>query len=94
MEHLGKAGVPCSAVLDTKDLYDDPHLNARGFVHTLEHSQHGTVRLLGWAPRMSASDVPLECAPLLGEHTDEVLTTELGLTPAETGALRDSGVVR
>jgi formyl-CoA transferase len=94
MEHLGKAGVPCSAVLDTKDLYDDPHLNARGFVHSLEHPQHGTVRLLGWAPRMSASDVPLECAPLLGEHTDEVLTTELGLTPAETGALRDSGVVR
>ena len=42
---------------------------------------------------MSASDVPLERAPLLGEHTEEVLALELGLTSEETGALRSAGVV-
>jgi formyl-CoA transferase len=94
MRHLGKAGVPCSAVLDSKDLYDDPHLVERGFVHALEHPQHGTVRLFGWAPRMSASLVPIERAPLLGEHTDEVLTGELGLETGEIASLRAAGVVR
>ncbi len=94
MAHLGAAGVPCSAVLDTKDLYDDPHLNERGFVHTLEHPHHGRVRLLGWAPRMSRSAVDLERAPLLGEHTDEVLARELGLGADELGRLRAAGIVR
>ncbi|MDJ0852937.1 MAG: CoA transferase [Myxococcota bacterium] len=93
MEHLGKAGVPCSAVLDTKDLYDDPHLEERGFVQTLEHPEHGKVRLLGWAPRMSGSAVPLERAPLLGEHTDEVLAAEVGASTEEVQKLREAGVI-
>ena len=94
MSHLGEAGVPCSAVLDTKDLYDDPHLNERGFVHEIEHPQHGNVRLLGWAPRMSKSDVPIERAPLLGEHSQDVLAAELGLGADEVASLREAGVVR
>lgn len=94
MEHLGKAGVPCSAVLDTVDLHDDAHLNERGFVHTIEHPEHGSVRLLGWAPRMSGSHVPIERAPLLGEHTEEVLAAELGVGADEVRALREAGVVR
>ena len=94
MECLGAAGVPCSAVLDTKDLYEDPHLAARGFVHEVEHPQHGRVRLLGWAPRMWASPTRIERAPLLGEHSDEVLRGELGLDAATLAGLRDRGVVR
>src|SRR5213592_1100754 len=38
MAVLGKAGVPCGAVLDTGEVLDDPHLNARGQVHTIEHA--------------------------------------------------------
>ena len=94
MALLGDAGVPCSAVLDTQDLHDDAHLNARDFVHTIDHPQHGSVRLLGWAPRMSGSRVAIERAPLLGEHTGEVLAAELGIDAEAIGALRDAGVVR
>jgi formyl-CoA transferase len=94
MTHLGEAGVPCSAVLDTKDVYDDPHLNERGFVHTIEHPQHGKVRLLGWAPRMSGSPTRIEPAPLLGEHTAEVLGKELGLEAPAIDELRSKGVIR
>ena len=94
MRVLGDAGVPCSANFDTRDLHDDPHLNERGFVKTVEHPQHGEVRLLGFPPRMSGSEVPIRPAPLLGEHTDEVLTEELGLDAAELGALREAGVLR
>ena len=93
MEILGKAGVPCSATLDTKDLHDDPHLLARGFVKTIEHPEYGEVRLLGFAPRMSASEVEIERAPLFGEHTNEVLREELGLGEAELAALHEQGVL-
>ena len=94
MRLLGEAGVPCSATLDTKDLYEDPHLLERGFVKTIDHPQHGPVRLLAFAPRMSASEVPLERAPLLGEHTHEVLNDELGLSDSELSALAEKGVLR
>lgn len=94
MEQLGKAGVPCSATLDTKDLYDDPHLNERGFVHTVEHPIHGKQRLLGWAARLSLSSVPIEAAPLLGEHTDEILMRELDLDESTLRELREAGVLR
>jgi crotonobetainyl-CoA:carnitine CoA-transferase CaiB-like acyl-CoA transferase len=93
MARLGEAGVPCSATLDTKDLFSDPHLNERGFVHHIDHPDHGNVPLLGFAPRMSGSEVAMQRAPLLGEHTDEVLAKEVSLTEAEIAALRDSGVI-
>ena len=94
MATLGAAGIPCSACLDTRELHTDPHLLARGFVRTVDHPMHGKVRLLGFAPRMSASDVPLQRAPLLGEHTQEVLGDELGLASGALDALEDAGVIR
>ena len=94
METLGAAGVPCSACLDTRELHTDPHLSARGFVHTVDHPMHGPVRLLGFAPRMSESNVPLERAPLLGEHTGDVLGGELGLESDSLDELREAGVIR
>lgn len=93
MQHLGAAGVPCSACLDTAELHRDPHLTARGFVHQIDHPVHGEVPLLGFAPRMSGSEVPIERAPLLGEHTDEVLSRDLDLGADEIASLRASGVL-
>ena len=78
MRELGEAGVPCAATMDTAELYDDPHLNARGFVKTVEHPELGPVRMLGFAPRMSANTVELVRPPTLGQHTDSVLAEELG----------------
>ncbi len=93
MRVLGEAGVPCGAVLDTQDIYENEHLNARGFVKTVEHEEWGEVQLLGWPPRMSESDVPLVASPLLGQHTHEVLTADLGLDDGELAELAESGVI-
>jgi len=93
MRRLADAGVPASAVLDTLDLYRDPHLVERGFVKTVEHETMGPIRLLGWPARLSASEVAIEPAPLLGRHTAEVLQAELQLTEAQIAELRDRGVV-
>ena len=90
---LGEAGVPCGAVQDTEELFADPHLNGRGFIHKLDHPEHGPIRLLGWAPRLSESDVPLVRAPLFGEHSAEVLAADLGLQREELATLIGDGVV-
>lgn len=93
MRELGEAGVPCAATMDTAEVYDDPHLNARGFVKTVDHPQLGKVRMLGFAPRLSANDVPFVRPPALGEHTDSVLASELGLDAERIGALRAASVI-
>jgi len=93
MKILGDAGVPCSAALDTRELHSDPHLVARDFVKTVEHPVHGEVPLLGFAPIFSASDVPIQAAPLLGEHTNEILAAELDLASEEIDSLRATGVL-
>jgi formyl-CoA transferase len=93
MAILGKAGVPCGAVLDTGEILDDPHLNARGQIHTLEHATRGRLRLPGCPVRLSASAAPTTPAPLAGEHTEEVVREVLGLSSAEIAELRARGVL-
>ena len=93
MRELAEAGVPASAVMDTKDLFDDPHLKAREFVTTLEHPQLGEIRLLRWPARMSGSEVPIAPAPMLGQHSREVVAEDLGLSNTDVDALIDQGVI-
>jgi formyl-CoA transferase len=80
-------------VLDTRDLFRDPHLLARDFIKTLDHEVLGPVKVLGWPARLSASEVEMTAAPLLGQHTDEVLAQDLGLSDAELRQLRGAGVL-
>ena len=93
METIAAAGVPCSACLDTAELHHDKHLTERGFVQELDLPVHGKVPMLGFAPRLSESQVPMTRPPRLGEHTDEVLAAELGLAAAELATLRQAGVI-
>ena len=93
MEAIAAAGVPCSACLDTRELHHDRHLVERGFVQPLKLPVHGEVPMLGFAPRLSESQVPMRRPPRLGEHTDEVLTAELGLDQTALAPLREAGVI-
>jgi formyl-CoA transferase len=62
-------------------------------VKTVEHETMGPIRLLGWPARLSASEVEMEAAPLLGRHTGEVLMGELGLGESDVADLRARGVI-
>ncbi len=93
MKELSEAGVPSSAVFDTKDLYHDPHLLERGFIHKVNHDELGEITLLGWPARMSESQVDIQAAPLLGKHTDEVLAEDLGLSDSDIDSLRTAGAI-
>lgn len=94
MHELCEAGLPASAVFDTQDLFSDPHLIERGFIHDFPHADgQQDVTLLGWPARMSNSSVPIELAPGLGDHTKEVLGSELGLSHAAIEQLFADGIV-
>ena len=93
MRTLAGAGVPCSYVFDTMDLFTDEHLQARDFITEVDHPVNGRVKLMRHPLRMEGV-VKQQRAPLLGEHTDEVLGALLGLGESELVELRDAGVTR
>jgi formyl-CoA transferase len=87
MEYMGPRGVPAGAVYDSNDILTDRHMNARGYILTYEHPGRGTVQMPGQPIRLSASHVEVVPAPLLGQHTAEVLRDELGLSEDEIAAI-------
>jgi crotonobetainyl-CoA:carnitine CoA-transferase CaiB-like acyl-CoA transferase len=93
MTLLAEGGIAASAIMDTQDVFHDPHLQARGFVQEVPHPEYGSVLLLDKPFRLEKSDVPLQASPVLGAHTDTVLAAELGLAPDELAALRAEGVI-
>ncbi len=93
MRILGEAGLPCSATFASNEVFADPHLRARGFVHELDDPVRGDVMLLGNPLRLGDNDVPMRLPPRLGEHTDEILRDDLGLDEATVQRLRETGAV-
>ena len=93
MRLLTEAGVPCGAVQDTREILEDPHLREREMVVDLEDPVRGEYPVLGCPIKISSNTVKIEPPPLLGQHSDEVLTELLGFDGEELGALRESGVI-
>jgi len=93
MLKLRERGVWCGPVLSYDDLRTDPQvLHNESFV-TYEHPTEGTVTTPGFPYRFSRTPAEVHRpAPLVGEHTDELLS-ELGVSPARRQALLESGAV-
>jgi formyl-CoA transferase len=81
------AGVPCGPINDYQQTFADPQVRARGMVVDVEHPTLGPLRTLGSPIKMSATPpVTGRRAPLLGEHTRDVLR-ELKYAESEIGEL-------
>ena len=93
MAILGEGGVPCGAVLNASDIHNDPHLEERGMITTMDHPARGKFKMPGFPVQLSHSPVEMKHAPLLGEHNVEVYDQLLGLTEEEVKALEADGVV-
>jgi formyl-CoA transferase/CoA:oxalate CoA-transferase len=94
IERLTAAGVPCGSVRNLKEVFDDPQLAAREMATDINHGTVGPLRILGTPLKLSATPGCLRTPPpVLGEHTDRVLTGDLGMSREDVAALRSRGVV-
>ena len=89
LREISAGGIPCGPVQTLDEVFADPQIQARGMVWTVPHPTAGEVRLVG-SP-LKLSDTTVSCRvhpPILGEHTDKVLTSLLGYSSVEVHALR------
>ncbi len=93
MEEAQQEGLPVGAINSMADVFADPHLRAREFITTIEHPEAGAFEFPGLPFRMHGTPGQLRRAPLLGEHTSEVLTSELGYAPEDIVILRQRNIV-
>jgi benzylsuccinate CoA-transferase BbsF subunit len=91
---LQAAGVDAGPVHDFADLHDDPQLAHRRHFREVDHAVLGRYPAETHALRFSATEPEMRtAAPLLGEHTEHVLRTLLGMPADEVAALRAGGVL-
>jgi crotonobetainyl-CoA:carnitine CoA-transferase CaiB-like acyl-CoA transferase len=88
---LVDAGVPVGRVNDVAEALEDPQTLARDGVVAYEHPNLGTVRQAASPLRLSGELPEPSRAPLLGEHTDDLLRELLGYSDERTAALREAG---
>jgi benzylsuccinate CoA-transferase BbsF subunit len=94
VDTLQAAGVAAGACADSKYLSEDKHLTEREYFVYREHPEVGKRQHCGIPWRMSGTVVEVKAAaPVLGQHTDEVMTGLLGYSAAEVDALRAKGAL-
>ena len=93
MRTLTELGIAAGAVQDSCEVLQDPHLKAREIVLDIHDSARGDYQVIGCPIKVEGNDVQVTPPPLLGEHSEEVLTTILGMTAQEVAELRKAGVV-
>ena len=92
IEVLDRAGVPGGPVLSYDEALADPHVQARDMVVEQDHPVFGRMRTIGVAPKLSGTPMQVGGpAPLLGEHTREVLASA-GFDDERVGSLLADGI--
>jgi crotonobetainyl-CoA:carnitine CoA-transferase CaiB-like acyl-CoA transferase len=91
---LRAAGVPCGPINSVAEALTDPHTLARDMVRTVKHPTVGDLKMVGMPFRFSGTPEAIRRAPpLLGQHTEEVLGAELGLSAERIAQLRAEKVI-
>lgn len=94
VELLLAAGVPCGPVNDVPAALADPQAAARGMVREVTDGAGDRLRLVGPAPKLSATPATVRSAPpYLGEHSAALLAELLGYDEAQIAELRGAGVI-
>ena len=101
MRMLQERGVPAAPAYDASALLSDPHLQARGFFRKVRHPEVGDQTLYGpiWRVVRGAGEdpsgdlPPIRPAPLLGQHSHELLRSILGMGDGEIERLAHEQVI-
>jgi formyl-CoA transferase len=91
---LDQSGIPGGPINTHDQALADPHVIAREMVLEVEHPKAGRTKTVGMPAKMNGTPGRIRFpAPLLGQHTDEVLLDRLGLKADEIAHLREGRVV-
>ena len=96
LQELEEVGVPSGAVNTLDRVFSDPQFKERKMTISMPHhlAGNGAVDLIGNPVKFSETPVTYRLAPpVLGEHTDDVLSEQLGLSEAERERLRSNGTI-
>jgi len=89
-----KVNVPSGPINDMAHVVTDPQVLSRKMIVDVLHPVAGAMKIPGVPIKFSETPAEISApAPLLGQHTDEVLALHLGLSPEEIGSLREEGVL-
>jgi crotonobetainyl-CoA:carnitine CoA-transferase CaiB-like acyl-CoA transferase len=94
MAILDEFDIPAAPVNDFAGIFSDPQVEARGMVKTYEHPTLGAIRYSPSPMKFSDWEFPNRPAPMLGEHTREVLSNRLGFSSDDIDRLTAGGVVK
>lgn len=93
LKRFAAVGVPAGRIKTVPEVCESEHLRARGMIVTLPHPTAGRVTMMGVPVRLHATPGrAVSAPPRLGQHTDQVLGTVLGLPRREIARLRRDGV--
>jgi len=91
---LAQAGLPCGRINSISEVFAHPQAQAREMTLESEHASAGTVKLTGFPYKLSQTPAEIHRPPpMLGEHTEEVLTSLLDYSPKGVASLRDKGTI-
>jgi len=91
---LMAVGVPCGKINSVAEALDDPHTAARRMVETVAHPVAGDLKMLGIPFKFSDTACAVRRPPpTLGQHNDEILAGELGLSEQAIAELRSAKVI-
>lgn len=91
---LEREGIPCSPINNVKDVIEDPQVIERNMIVEVEHKSIGKVKIPGNPIKMSETPGTIDTsAPMLGEHTADILKSLCCLTDEEIKGLYSSGVI-
>jgi len=93
MDILNKYDIPCGPILSMKELAEDESLRKTGTVVEVDHPTRGAYLTVGNPIKMSDSISEVTRSPLLGEHTEEILTKVLGYDARELADIKASGAI-
>jgi formyl-CoA transferase len=91
MNECNAFDIPVGPILSMKELAEEPSLRHTGTVVEVDHPTRGKYLSVGNPIKLSDSITEVERSPLLGEHTDEILTKVLKFTPREIAEIKASG---